>query len=52
MTPPSSEKNVPILTTCIGETKGMGTSVGSMSRNKVSIEKVKILLDKVMGRIH
>ena len=52
MTPPSSEKNVPILTTCIGETKGMGTSVGSMSRNKVSIEKVKMLLDKVMGRIH
>jgi hypothetical protein len=52
MTPPSSEKNVPILTTCIGETKGMGISVGSMSRKKLSIEKVKMLLDKVIGRIH
>jgi hypothetical protein len=52
MTPPSSEKNVPISTGCIAEAKGMGISVGSMSRNKVSIEKVKMLLDKAIGRIH
>jgi hypothetical protein len=52
MTPPSSEKNAPILTSCVTEAKGMGISVGSMSKKKVSMEKVKTLLDKALGRIH
>ena len=52
MTPPSSEKNAPILTSCITEAKGMGISVVSMSKKKVSMEKVKTLLDKALGRIH
>jgi len=52
MTPPSSEKNVPVPTSCIAEAKGMGISVGSMSPKKVPIEKVKTMLDKVIGRLH
>ena len=52
MTPPSSEKNAPILTSCMAEARGLGISVGTMSQKKVSIERVKMLLDKAIGRFH
>ncbi len=53
LTPPPSQKDVPISTGCLAEARGMGLSVGSMSpTNKVAIEKVKVLLDKAIGRLH
>ena len=52
MTPPSSsEKNIPVMTGCMAEAKGMGISVGYMGRTSVPIEKVKTLLDKAIERL-
>lgn len=52
MTPPaSSKKDVPVMTGCFAEAKGMGISVGYMGRTSVPIEKVKTLLDKAIGRL-
>ena len=52
MTPPSSaEKNLPVMTGCMAEAKGMGISVGYMGRTSVPIETVKALLDKAIERL-
>ena len=52
MTPPaSSKKDIPVMTGCFAEAKGMGISVGYMGRTGVPIEKVKTLLDKAIGRL-
>jgi len=52
MTPPaSSEKDIPVMTGCVAEAKGMGISVGYMGRTSVPIDKVKTLLDKAIGRL-
>ena len=52
MTPPaSSKKDIPVMTGCFAEAKGMGISVGYMGRTSVPIEKVKTLLDKAIGRL-
>jgi hypothetical protein len=52
MTPPaSSKKDIPVMTGCVAEAKGMGISVGYMGRTSVPIEKVKTLLDKAIGRL-
>jgi hypothetical protein len=52
MTPPaSSKKDIPIMTGCIAEAKGMGLSVGYMGKTSVPIDKVKSLLDKAIGRL-
>jgi hypothetical protein len=52
MTPPSSsKKDIPVMTGCFAEAKGMGLSVGYMGRTSVSIDTVKTLLDKAIGRL-
>ena len=52
MTPPSSApKNVPVLTGCFAEAKGMGISVGYMGKASVPVETVKTLLDKAVARL-
>ena len=52
MTPPASpEKDIPVMTGCVAEAKGVAISVGYMGRTSVSIEKVKTLLDKAIGRL-
>lgn len=51
MTPPPSQKDSPISTGCMAESKGMGISVGAMGRASVAIENVKALLDKAIGRL-
>jgi hypothetical protein len=52
MTPPaSSKKDIPVITGCFAEAKGMGISVGYMGRTSVPIETVKTLLDKAIGRL-
>ncbi len=51
MTPPSSLKDVPPSTGCFAEAKGRGMGIGFMGAKKVAIEKVKVLLDKAIGRL-
>ena len=52
MTPPASpEKDIPVMTGCVAEAKGVAISVGYMGRTSVPIEKVKTLLDKAIGRL-
>jgi hypothetical protein len=52
MTPPaSSKKDIPVMTGCIAEAKGMGISVGYMGKTSVPIDNVKTLLDKAIGRL-
>jgi hypothetical protein len=52
MTPPaSSKKDIPVMTGCFAEAKGMGLSVGYMGRTSVPVDTVKTLLDKVIGRL-
>lgn len=52
MTPPaSSKKDIPVMTGCFAEAKGMGLSVGYMGKTSVPIDKVKTLLDKAIGRL-
>jgi hypothetical protein len=51
MTPPSGQEKLPISTGCLGETKGIGLSVGAMGRKAVPIEQIKPLFDKAVGRL-
>jgi hypothetical protein len=52
MTPPPSEKSMPVAVGCMGEAKGMGVSVGSMSPGSaVAIPKMKALFDKATSRL-
>ena len=52
MTPPSSsKKDIPVMTGCFAEAKGMGLSVGYMGKTSVPIDKVKTLLDKAIERL-
>lgn len=52
MTPPPSQKGMPVAVGCMGEAKGMGVSVGSMSPGSaVAISKVKALFDKATSRL-
>jgi hypothetical protein len=51
MTPPASMKNMPISTGCFAEAKGMGISVGHNGPAKTSMDRVKGLLDKAIGRL-
>jgi hypothetical protein len=50
-TPPASAKGMPISTGCFAEAKGMGISVGHNGPSKVSMDKMKTLLDKAIGRL-
>lgn len=52
MTPPPSQKSMPVAVGCMGEAKGMGISVGSMSPGSaVAIPKMKALFDKATSRL-
>ena len=52
MTPPPSQKNMPNAVGCMGEAKGMGISVGSLSPDSaVAIPKIKALFDKAASRL-
>src|ERR1700737_2097021 len=52
LTPPASIPNAPTVTSCFAEAKGLGMSVAFMGgKQNVAIEKVKSLLDKVIGRL-
>jgi hypothetical protein len=51
MTPPASAKGMPVSTGCFAEAKGMGISVGHNGPSKVSMDKVKTLLDKAIARL-
>lgn len=50
MTPPPTQRDAPIMSSCIAEARGMAVSVTFMSpTKKLSIDQVKALLDKVVG---
>jgi len=51
MTPPASAKGLPTSTACFAEAKGMGISVGHNGGAKVSMDRMKALLDKAIGRL-
>jgi hypothetical protein len=52
ITPPSSAKrDIPVMTDCFAEAKGMGVSVGYMGRTSVLLETVKTLFDRAIGRL-
>ena len=51
MTPPAKEQDAPLTTGCVTETKGMAISIGTLSRTRVPMEKVKALVDAVAGRL-
>jgi hypothetical protein len=51
MTPPASAKGMPVSTGCFAEAKGMGISVGHNGGAKVSMDRMKTLLDKAIGRL-
>lgn len=52
LTPPSSQKSMPVAVGCMGEAKGMAISVGSMSPGSaVPIPKMKVLFDKATSRL-
>ena len=52
MTPPPSQKDVPISSGCFTEAKGMALGAGFMRpTQRLSIEKTKALLDKAVSRI-
>jgi hypothetical protein len=46
---PPSGKGLPISTSCLAESKGMGISVGHNGSSRVPMDKVKTLLDKRSG---
>ncbi len=48
MTPPADKKEVPLMSGCMAEAKGMAFSVGSMSPTK---EQFKTLVDKAITRL-
>src|SRR6266446_9449257 len=48
MTPPAAKKDVPMMSGCMAEAKGMAFSVGSMSPTK---EQFKTLVDKAITRL-
>ena len=50
MTPPPSQTNVPMLSGCLAEARGMALSVAFMSpTKKLSISQTRALLDKAIG---
>lgn len=52
MTPPRGQRDVPLMTGCMAEAKGMALSVGFMSpTKKVPVEQLKTLLDKAAARL-
>ena len=52
MTPPASQKDVPLMSGCMAEAKGLALSVGSMSPTKqAAMEQLKTLLDKATTRL-
>jgi hypothetical protein len=52
MTPPPSQKDLPISSGCFTEAKGMGMAVGVMSRTqKLPMEKTWALLEKAVSRM-
>jgi hypothetical protein len=51
MTPPASDKDGPILTTCAGGAKGRVVSLTYMSaKKKLAFDDTKALLEKAMSR--
>jgi hypothetical protein len=53
MTPPASDKNAPMMSTCSGEVKGLLISVAFLSpTKKLTIAEAKSLLDKARARQH
>ncbi len=50
MTPPAA-KGLPVSTGCFAEAKGMGLSVGHNGPARVSMDRVRTLLDKAIGRL-
>jgi hypothetical protein len=52
LTPPPSQKSMPVAAGCMGEAKGMAVSVGSMSPGSaVPLPKMKALFDKATSRL-
>ena len=51
MTPPAASKGIPVSTGCFAEAKGMGLSVGHNGGTRVSMDKVRTLLDKAIARL-
>ena len=50
MTPPAA-KGLPVSTGCFAEAKGMGLSVGHNGPTRASMDRVRTLLDKAIGRL-
>ena len=51
VTPPASAKGMPVSSGCFAEAKGMGISVGHNGPGKVSMDRMKTLLEKAIGRL-
>ena len=50
MTPPAA-RGLPVSTGCFAEAKGMGLSVGHNGPTRASMDRVRTLLDKAIGRL-
>jgi hypothetical protein len=50
MTPPAA-RGLPVSTGCFAEAKGVGLSVGHNGATRASIDRVRTLLDKAIGRL-
>jgi hypothetical protein len=51
MTPPAGKEDAPLTTGCFAEAKGMVVSISTLAKTRISIEKVKALLDSAVGRL-
>ena len=52
MTPPTAEKNAPVMTGCFVEAKGVALSVGATNKTKkLAMQPFKDLLDKAIARL-
>jgi hypothetical protein len=51
MIPPATAKGMPVSTGCFAEAKGVGLSVGHNGATRVSMDKIRTLLDKAIGRL-
>jgi hypothetical protein len=51
MTPPPARQDLPITTGCLTVAKGLVVSVSTLAQTRVSMEKIKALLESAVKRL-
>lgn len=51
MTPPAGQQDAPAMTSCLVIAKGMMVSAATLSKARISMEKLKTLVDSAAGRL-